>query len=452
MNILTFKQLLKLNENKNIFEANNPKVIESQFEKLLELINKKAGEQFVKVGPLTSIKKSSGDFLSQYYATESGKLIRMNSNTKLPGILHQVEVWYSGGNLETPDYTIEFGEIPITSLISELVNILSSKGAAEKAMNESKVYEARVDKNPLTPAQISQAKSMLDSGATVADVSKALGVPYHKIMKIAKGETSQILPSPQTKQNQMTLEDEVKLIDYIMEDIYDISNKICQNAMRSLFISGRAGVGKTYYVEKAISDNGLIENVDYVYIKGSISPINMYKKLYQFRDKLLVFDDADSVFREEDGRNILKAALDSKKKRTVSYMKLSPALYDAIYAMDNPDWEIQQLEKGLVPNQFDFEGSVIFISNLPKEKADPDGAIRSRSILIDVNPSDMTLLERIRRLLPHLEPKELSMDEKMEIFEFIKESKNISLRTFEKAAMFKVAGLANWKRMAQMYV
>jgi hypothetical protein len=110
------------------------------------------------------------------------------------------------------------------------------------------------------------------------------------------------------------------------------------------------------------------------------------------------------------------------------------------------------LENGIVPNTFEFAGRVIFISNLAKDKADPDGAIRSRSILIDVNPDDATLMERMKKLLPHLEPTDMAIKDKEEIYEFMKQAKDVSMRTFVKAAGFKMAGLPNWKRMAERYL
>jgi hypothetical protein len=95
---------------------------------------------------------------------------------------------------------------------------------------------------------------------------------------------------------------------------------------------------------------------------------------------------------------------------------------------------------------------VIFISNLAKDKADPDGAIRSRSILVDVNPDDATLMERMERLLPHLEPTEMPLEEKREIYEFMKNANDVSMRTFVKAAGLKMSGLPNWKRAATRYL
>lgn len=165
-----------------------------------------------------------------------------------------------------------------------------------------------------------------------------------------------------------------------------------------------------------------------------------------------VFDDCDAVFRDENGRNLLKAALDTKAVRKISYLKKTTAVFDPKDFENDPEGEFNAIEAGLVPNSFEFAGRVIFISNLEKDKADPDGAIRSRSILIDVNPDDATLMERMKALLPHLEPVSMPLKEKEEIFDFMKDAKDISMRTFVKAAGFKMAGLPNWKRMAERYL
>lgn len=178
----------------------------------------------------------------------------------------------------------------------------------------------------------------------------------------------------------------------------------------------------------------------------------MFKKMFQYRTKVLVFDDCDAVFRDENGRNILKAALDTKKVRRISYLKKSGLVYDPKDFEMDPEGEFNMQENGMVPAYFDFQGRVIFISNLPKDKADPDGAIRSRSILMDVNPDDATLMERIKTLLPYLEPRDMPMKDKEEIYEFMKKAKDVSMRTFVKAAGFKQAGLKNWERMAKRYL
>jgi hypothetical protein len=61
-------------------------------------------------------------------------------------------------------------------------------------------------------------------------------------------------------------------------------------------------------------------------------------------------------------------------------------------------------------------------------------------------------MERMKRLIKFMEPLDMPIEEKEEVFEFIKSSKNVSMRTFVKAALFKQTGCSNWKRILTRYV
>jgi len=375
-----------------------------------------------------------------------------NSNANRPGIVGQIEYYSEIGPNTQCDFVFSSDNFPIVQLVTETAKIISDKkyaAEAEAAMNESMVNEAS---SKLTTEEVKMVSQQLKAGKSAKQISADLGVPYYKILNIRKNAPVTTKDHPAVAANKETLEDKVKFLEETMEDIYQISRKVAAGAFNSLFISGRAGTGKTYNVERAMKDEGLTEEDDFMLISGAVSVIMMYKKMYQYRNKTLIFDDCDAVFRDENGRNMLKAALDTKKVRKISYLKRSSLVFDPKDFEHDPQGEYEALENGLVPAYFVFSGRVIFISNLDKDKADPDGAIRSRSILVDVDPDDATLMERMRKLLPHLEPKDMALNEKEEIYEFMKEADDVSMRTFVKAAGFKMAGLSNWKRMAQRYL
>ena len=46
----------------------------------------------------------------------------------------------------------------------------------------------------------------------------------------------------------------------------------------------------------------------------------------------------------------------------------------------------------------------------------------------------------------------MPIKDKEEIFAFMQRANDVSMRTFVKAAGFKVAGLPNWERMAKRYL
>ena len=83
-----------------------------------------------------------------------------------------------------------------------------------------------------------------------------------------------------------------------------------------------------------------------------MTALGLYAKLYEFSDtgNVLVFDDCDSVLMDDLALNILKAALDSGKKRKIFW---------------NAD--SAKLRAEGIPNSFEFKGSACFITNIKFE-------------------------------------------------------------------------------------
>jgi len=136
----------------------------------------------------------------------------------------------------------------------------------------------------------------------------------------------------------------------------------------SLVITGMAGVGKTHLVKETLKQMGLRESYEFEHFKGKATAAGLFITLYQNSDKIVVLDDCDSVFKDDDAVNILKAALDSYDTRKISYISTKP-LKDEF---GEP-----------IPAHFEFTGKIIFISNISQSKLDE--AIRSRSFVADIS-------------------------------------------------------------------
>ena len=416
---------------------------------IASFLNKKTKKDF-RVFPF--MMKSDGVDGVMLYSAKDSSAVRVGGKgmNRGPGIVGDL-AYFSDAAKSNADYVISSENFPITALCYEFAKLISEPSYAKEVETlQESVNEAA--RGVLKPQEQKMVMKQLKSGKSAAKIARDLSISYGAILKL-KRNTNVTLEEPAAVQvNEETLNDKVKYLDETLDDIYQISRKVAAGGFNSLMISGRAGTGKTYSVEKALADEGLIIDDDFIMVSGAVSTIMMFKKMFQYRTKVLVFDDCDAVFRDENGRNILKAALDTKKVRRISYLKKSGLVFDPKdYEMD-PEGEFNMIENGMVPAYFDFAGRVIFISNLAKDKADPDGAIRSRSILIDVNPDDATIMERIKTLLPYLEPRDMAMEDKLEIYEFMKTANDVSMRTFVKAAGFKDANLPNWKRMTKRYL
>ena len=416
---------------------------------IASFLNKKTKKDFKKY---PFIQYSQGVEGIMLYSAKDSSAVRIGGrgSSRGPGIVGDL-AYFPDASKPKADMVMSSDNFSIVALVSEFARLISDPSyvkeveTIKESLNEAKG-------KPLSPQETKMVTKLLQGGKSAAQIARELKVSYGMILNLKRNKVITVDESPTVTKNEETLDDKVKFLDETLIDIYDITRKVAAGAFNSLMISGRAGTGKTYSVEKGLKDEGLVADEDYMIVSGAVSVIMMYKKMFQFRTKTLVFDDCDAVFRDENGRNILKAALDTKKVRRISYLKKSGLVFDPKDFEMDPEGEFMAIENGLVPAYFDFAGRVIFISNLNKDKADPDGAIRSRSILIDVNPDDATLMQRIETLLPYLEPTEMALKDKKEIFEFMKRANDVSMRTFVKAAGFKMAGLPNWERMAKRYL
>ena len=108
----------------------------------------------------------------------------------------------------------------------------------------------------------------------------------------------------------------------------DMTRAVKKGDVRAMIVTGPPGVGKSFGVEKVLSKHDVFADVaqneklkKYEVVKGAMSAIGLYSKLYEYSDKksILVFDDCDSVLLDDLSLNILKAALDSSKKRMIHW-------------------------------------------------------------------------------------------------------------------------------------
>jgi len=157
-----------------------------------------------------------------------------------------------------------------------------------------------------------------------------------------------------------------------------LTNGTVDKTIRAVTVTGAPGVGKTYNVGNILEDAKARKGTKYEVVRGAISAINLYMLAYQYRQpgSVIVLDDADTIFQDEDALNILKVLCDSSDERVVSYRKEAP-----------------QLAQNDIPQSFKFQGGMIFISNLcfqsvidmGKNKYAPHmSAIMSRSLYLDL--------------------------------------------------------------------
>jgi hypothetical protein len=227
----------------------------------------------------------------------------------------------------------------------------------------------------------------------------------------------------------------------------EMAEAVSTSKVRAMIVSGPPGIGKSYGVERALEKQNMFEDIagtsrKFEVVKGAMSAIGLYKKLYEHSAKghVVCFDDCDAILYDDLALNLLKAALDTGKKRTLHWNTESRTL----------------MAEGM-PNSFEFFGGVIFITNIKfdnvksKKLQDHLQALQSRCHYLDLTIDSMRdRMLRIRQIcrIGMLEKYGMPKDQEEELIQFVFKNKH-KLREISLRMVLKIADL--WKMSPDRY-
>jgi hypothetical protein len=235
----------------------------------------------------------------------------------------------------------------------------------------------------------------------------------------------------------------------------DMTQAVKEGTVRAMIVTGPPGVGKSFGVDKVLHKEDLFNmmgerKAKYEVVKGAMSAIGLYCKLYEYADKgnVVVFDDCDSVLLDDLSLNILKAALDSSTKRMIHW-----------------NTDSSKLRSEGVPGSFEFKAGAIFITNIKfenvrsKKLQDHLAALESRCHYVDLQmDTEREKVLRIKQITKDgmLDSYGFENGEEDEVIQFIDDQKaklrELSLRTVLKIADLRKSFPSNWKNMAEVTV
>jgi hypothetical protein len=245
-------------------------------------------------------------------------------------------------------------------------------------------------------------------------------------------------------------------VDERFQFLADDVNMVIDGEIPAIIVMGNPGMGKSQTVIEQFEKRGMRniltfmvdnkesgENLantdgDYIVIKGYSTAKAMYRKLWENRNRVIVFDDCDKVLKDKDAISILKSALDSYERRIVTWGAEKPL---------GSDDEL--------PSHFEFCGSVIFITNMPKESL--DDAVKTRCAKANVWMSIDEVIERIENTMDNVQQvSEVSREHKEDVIKFFKANlpyikefcPDLNYRTFILLCKIRHKNHTNWERHA----
>lgn len=301
------------------------------------------------------------------------------------------------------------------------------------------------------PSDLNEQDKKLGDGKVIVDYQgKNRGIWVFKNDIEIEGQIDKKLESMITPVIMETIE-EMKARINKRFSVMDITTKgIINKSIRSLIISGAPGIGKTYTLNRDLEKADAEGKIEYTILNGKMSPIGMFCKLYECSgpNNVLVLDDVD-VFSSEDSLNLLKAALDTSETRKVCWSTAS-----------------SYLEEKEIPQEFEFEGTIVFITNTDIDKELERGsklaphldALVSRSVYLDLgvhsNEEIMVRVEDVIMNTSMMQRAGLNNTQTIEVLEWMKENvkrlRNVSLRTALYLASFVKTDEQSWKDIAEV--
>lgn len=259
-----------------------------------------------------------------------------------------------------------------------------------------------------------------------------------------KVKAAEVSKTVSDKEIEKEINDRFEVLELLTKGVIDRS-------IKAMIVSGAAGIGKTYTIDRMLLD---AENAGKVtkfsMMTGSCTAVGLFLQLWAHQNEgnVLVLDDIDSIFDDQEALNLLKGALDTGRTRNISWLGASKFLK----------------EEG-ADQSFEFNGTVIFITNVNFDERIAKGgklavhyeALISRCMYLDLGIHTMReVLVRIHQVIKSTNMmKNLGITERQtsEMMAWMNTNANdlrkVDLRTMIKLAQAVKAAPHNWQRVAK---
>ena len=298
----------------------------------------------------------------------------------------------------------------------------------------SNIFEAIQIKGKLVAKELGSGRIAKKGEIRDIQIRNAYKENQHILVDPVSGRITRIAKAPGTMSTRK--ENFASVIakrdpEIMFTNLKNLTRMVGKGIQPSLVVTGMAGMGKTHIVKDTLQQLGLRESFEFVHFKGRATAAGLYITLYENSDKIVILDDCDSVFKDDDAVNILKGALDSYDTRYISYITSR---------------ELKDSYGNAVPKQFNFTGRVIFISNFEQSRIDE--AIKSRSFVQDISMTTDQVFLRMEQLITKIEPA-IKKEHKVQALEIMKsinekyDGVEINIRSLIKASRIIAMGFDN---------
>lgn len=328
--------------------------------------------------------------------------------------------------------------------------------ATDEQIEHHRVSMLAAGESPLTAAP---KKEIIKPAEPITTVSKPVTIDTKdlsssEVQKLAIHEIAEKFGKKAAYDAQSKLKEELLAkYGFTTDDKWDAYETRLKRLMKkgtpkAVMAYGTGGIGKTFTFEKVAKELGMrnyddvieaaeqeaednkdedgnsmpvtVPQYDYVVLTGKTGSQVIQRTMYEHRDKIIVFDDCDSMWENKDIVNVLKGALDSSGEGRVQWAA--------------PLKETEKDKGDFVPSRFKFAGRMVFITNLSKKELSGEGGYadarpitESRASSIDLSMNMDETLQRLSSIKDGVVPRDYQ-GKKMNVTD---EDKQVALDTLK---------------------
>jgi hypothetical protein len=460
-------------------------------QKLAKFLSKKLGIK-IGVSPVPEkVVTSYGKFDGYFSFMSNGRSLRFNFLAGKSDLLHSIDSFLSAGDL-TPEVTIDlkgFNIVQVANIVVDVINGEWHRYTEAVTLEGDKLQEARrtimdmvgdwinntddiaiaiergtikyeqetdnfiayirdtfgSSKTSITPGSLQwNCRTAIENGLTNINMGSAKKIPTVDVKK--GGTFKQLIKDPELQALYDEIVDPARRVVNMQED-YEADIRLIasgSDALPGLFVHGKAGVGKTYTVEKIFNEEGIKPiMID--------TPIGQYKNFYKIvwdnaEDEIIVIDDNDTVLANEKVVGLLKKLLESKPVRIIDFNP--PMKVDG----ETLEGEIQCTSKFIFITNFGMD----YVNSSPHLKA-IKSRLKAGWHTIDYSSEEMMTLIKDKLFFLGKDIPGVTDPIREEVFEFVNSISPVinvdefDFRTFQGALGYRVGlgeagGGREWKR------
>lgn len=486
---------------KKYFEA----VAEQKSGRVVDILKSRIERKFnekvyVQHGTMLIEKEGQGVVYGTMFMLDDAKhAFRLNWKTNNQSAhIDSIDFWLSPAI--NPQFSANTSDLNITEVVTLIDEVINNgrKGKVELVTEsgeeeEAPIQEAKEEKPKSFAARYREAIASGDEAQIAALKKEYSDKRKGKTVNVTSAASEQLAAKEPDEWSELF--DEPLNAKEIFALMNDAIEKVKKAINKSIIITGDPGIGKTYTVKEQL------KGTNHEFFTGTITSASaLYKVLFinNDPDKIIVFDDLDSLLDDRDCVNMLKGALDSGKETEISYLSTNtvpPLFYETILKYDDikdiPEetiaallkqkvnleamlssknaqavWDVNRIRassptkaNAIMPNKFNFDGRVIFISN--KYLHQIPGAIKSRAMTVEVSLSLDEIVKRIEGVMKFIDITGASDAHKREALKFIKDKvvpsqrvQKMDFRTFTDIVKFAMSDSPAdiWQRWAAVSI